>query len=511
MNIRMDGTYPDILYMNKLVLILFLSTGIFFSACSSADKTAEQQKPNIVFILADDMGYGDLGCYNSESKIATPNIDGLAEQGIRFTNAHAPGAWCVPSRYGLLTGRYPGRLESLNTRSKSLIEPGQETLASMLKRSGYQTACIGKWHQGFKGLDWDKPENIGELKDGPVEKGFDYFFGLHASLDIPPYFYVENDRAVQSPGLTVNDHASKDATSDVSGAFFRGGAISPDFKHEEVLDRFLGKACAFLDRHQEDHRDAPFFLYLPLSAPHTPWLPKEAFQGKSAAGEYGDFTMQVDHLVGQVLAYLRDQDLMDHTIVFFSSDNGPVWFHEDIVKYEHASVGELRGMKGDMWEGGSRIPFIVSEPSRFTAGRESDHMICFTDMMATLADILGEELPAQAEFDSYSFLHILKNIEADQPVRKEVIIEKNAILSGGWKFIEGSGQGSIAARWAPDKSLIIQEQIPGELYNLEKDISEQHNLYDLFPEKVALMRSRLDEIVAQKTATDYSLSTPAPQ
>ncbi|MDX2429576.1 MAG: arylsulfatase, partial [Bacteroides sp.] len=407
-------------------LILPLVFGTLIFSCSSTEKTKADQKPNIVFILADDMGYGDLGCYNPESKIATPNIDGLAKQGIRFTNAHAAGAWCVPSRYGFLTGRYPGRLESLNTKSQSLIETGQETVATMLKRVGYRTACVGKWHQGFKGLDWENPEYIDVLKDGPVEKGFDYFFGMHASLDIPPYFYIENDRATESPSLAVEDRASPDATSDVSGAFYRAGAIAPDFKHEEVLDKFFAKATGFLDRHQENHKDEPFFLYFPLTAPHTPWLPKEEFVGKSGAGEYGDFTMQVDQLVGQVMAYLEESGQLENTIVFFSSDNGPVWFHEDIVKYDHASVGDLRGMKGDLWEGGSRIPFIVSAPSRFGSGLKSDQMISFTDMLATLADLVGAELPDQSGFDSYSFLHVLQNRESDNPVRNETIIEKNA-------------------------------------------------------------------------------------
>jgi arylsulfatase A-like enzyme len=473
--------------MRTLTFILIVCTGILFTGCKQVAGLSEENKPNIVFILADDMGYGDLGCYNADSKIATPNIDGLASQGIRFTNAHAAGAWCVPSRYGLLTGRYPGRLESMNTRSQSLIKSGQSTLASMLKGKGYRTACVGKWHQGFRGLDWETPKNIDVLTDGPVEKGFDYFFGMHASLDIPPYFYIENDKAVQAPDLMVADNASPDATSDVSGAFWRGGATSPDFKHEEVLDKFFEKACAFLDKHQSKHSDKPFFLYFPLTAPHTPWLPAEAFVGKSGAGEYGDFTMQVDYLVGQVLDYLEEQDLMENTIVFFSSDNGPVWFFEDIEKYDHASVGALRGMKGDLWEGGSRIPFIVSAPSRYKPGRVSDQMIGFTDMMATLADMVGsglieEEKLNQDDFDSHSFLHVLENRRADQDVREEVIIEKRAILSGDWKFIDGSGQGGIAARWAPDKAYIVTEKIPGELYNLNEDLSEQQNLYDIHPE-----------------------------
>ena len=476
-----------------LVGLLVLSGLLLMSGCTQGSGSGEKSKPNIVFILADDMGYGDLGCYNGDSRIPTTHIDKLAEQGIRFTNTHAPGAWCVPSRYGLLTGRYPGRLESLNTRSQSIIETGQETLASMMKGFGYRTACVGKWHQGFKGIDWDNPGNIDVLEDGPVEKGFDYFFGMHASLDIQPYFYIENDRAVRSPSLTIGDHASPDATSDVSGAFYRAGGISPDFKHEEVLDMFLEKAFGFLDRHQDMHSNEPYFLYLPLTAPHTPWLPKEEFVGKSGAGEYGDFTMQVDQLVGQVMSYLEESGQLENTIVFFSSDNGPVWFPEDQVKYDHASTGGLRGMKGDMWEGGSRIPFIVSAPSYFAPGRESDQMLCFTDMMATLADLLGEDLP-KGTFDSHSFLPVLLDQNSEQPLRSEVIIEKNAILSGDWKLIDGSGQGGIAARWAPDQSYIVTEDIPGELYNLREDPGEQFNLYDENSEKAGQLLKSLNQI-----------------
>lgn len=476
------------------ILVFFLASSMLLNNCSQARATNENKQPNIVFILADDMGYGDLGCYNSESKIPTPHIDMLAEQGIRFTNAHAPGAWCVPSRYGLITGRYPGRLENLNTGKGSLIGEEQATLASMLKQKGYRTACIGKWHLGFEGMDWENPANINELKGGPVDQGFDYFFGMHASLDIPPYFYIENNHVVEAPSLFVEDNASVDATSDVSGAFWRAGAISPDFKHEEVLDKFLEKASGFLDSHQQNHGDKAFFLYLPLTAPHTPWLPREEFVGKSGAGEYGDFTMQVDHLVGQVMAHLKQYNLLDNTIVFFGSDNGPVWFPEDQVKFDHLSTGALRGMKGDMWEGGSRIPFIVSAPSRFSAGRSSDQIVCFTDMMATLADLSGENLTKQAGIDSYSFLHVLENREADGPVRDELMIEKNAYFSGDWKFIDGSGQGGIAARWAPDKAYIVTEAIPGELYNLKEDLSEQNNLYEEYPEKVKQFLEEINKI-----------------
>lgn len=331
-----------------------------------------------------------------------------------------------------------------------------------------------------------------------LKKGFDYFFGMHASLDIPPYFYIENNRAVQSPGNSVNHHSSPDATSEVSGAFFRAGAISPDFKHGEVLDKFLGKAKVFLTNHQKQHQKDPFFLYLPLTAPHTPWLPKEAFVGKSGAGEYGDFTMQVDHLVGQLMVYLQENNLLENTIVFFASDNGPVWFHEDKEKFDHASMGVLRGMKGDMWEGGSRIPFIVSAPTRFKKGAQSNQLICFTDMMATLADLLGDKTFNSADFDSHSFLPILKNPDSDKPARNELVIEKNAYINGDWKYIEGSGQGGIAARYAPDKKYILSGKIPGELYHLKDDLSEQNNLYNEYPEKVKKMKLRLNEILHNK-------------
>jgi len=471
------------------VMVLIVSA---FTQCT----TIEQKKqPNIVFILADDMGFGDLSCYNSDSKIPTPNIDNLAYQGIRFTNAHSPGAWCVPSRYGLITGCYPGRLGSLNTRKQSLIKPAQETLATMMKRNGYQTACIGKWHLGFDSIDWTNPSGIDEMKGGPVEKGFDYFFGMHASLDIPPYFYIENNHAVEAPTDFIDDHSSINATSEVSGAFFRAGAISPDFKHEQVLDKFLDKTRGYLNNHQKNHQKDPFFLYLPLTAPHTPWLPKEEFIGTSGAGEYGDFVVQVDDLVGQLIAYLKQNDLLDNTIIFFSSDNGPVWFNEDKVKFEHASTGVLRGMKMDMWEGGSRIPFIVSAPSRFTEGAKSGQMICFTDIMATLADLVGDESINSTNFDSHSFLPILNNPDSDKPARNELVIEKKSYRNGDWKFIDGSGQGGISIRYGPNKESVKIEQVPGELYNLKDDISEQNNLYEKYSEKVKKMKERLNEIL----------------
>lgn len=477
---------------NFLSLLILACISVIFHSCQTS-KFKENAQPNIVFILADDMGYGDLGCYNNQSKIPTPHIDKLASEGVRFTNAHAPGAWCVPSRYGLLTGCYPGRLDKIQPWNGSLIKPGQETIASMLKRNGYNTACVGKWHLGFEEVDWDNPASISEMKDGPTQKGFDYFFGMHASLDIQPYFYIENGQAVKSPDGTIGAGASENPTSSVSGAFYRAGAISPDFKHDEVLDKFTEKAFSFIDK--QNNKKAPFFLYLPLTAPHTPWLPKPEFVGKSKAGEYGDFTMQVDALVGQVVAYLKEKNLLENTIVFFSSDNGPVWFHEDIEKFEHESVGVLRGMKGDLWEGGSRIPFIARYPAKFGKGKASTQLIGFTDMMATLADVVGDKSINSTNFNSHSFLPVLTNSGLNKELRNDIVVEKKSFIQGDWKLIVGSGQGGIAARYAPDKKYIFTEKIAGELYNLKEDLSEQNNLFDTYPEKVKEMTEALNNII----------------
>lgn len=485
--------------MKKLLLILVISTGLITLICSGVAEQKKEILPNIVFILADDMGYGDLGCYNKNSKIPTPNIDKLANEGILFTDAHSSGSWCVPSRYGLITGRYPGRRTDLNTSMHSLIEPQQETLATLLKRNGYRTACVGKWHLGFDEVDWKNPQNISKMKGGPTEKGFDYFFGMHASLDIPPYFYIENDHAVSSPSQNIGAHASPDATSAVSGAFFREGAISPDFRHENVLDVFLEKAKHFMGNPKENNQDKPFFLYLALTAPHTPWLPKDKFVGESRAGEYGDFTMQIDDLTGQLMTYLKNNNLIENTIIFFSSDNGPVWFDEDITKYDHQSTGGLRGMKGDAWEGGSRIPFIVSSPTHFKAtGLTSNHLIGFTDVMATLSDLVGDTSKDNADLNSYSFLPILTNSQFEKPMRKDLVLEKSYYRDGDWKYIKGSGQGGIAKAYAPNKENIIFERIPGALYNLKEDLSEQNNLYEVYPEKVKSMEQTLSEILKTK-------------
>ena len=453
-------------------------------ACSSSEPPAERQLPskadtlpNILFVLADDMGYGDPQCYNPDSKISTPNIDRLAAEGVRFTDAHASGPWCVPSRYGLLTGQYPLRAQ-LNWQERALIDPQQLTLASLLQRNGYRTACVGKWHLGFDGVeDWETFSSDQALPGGPLDHGFDTFFGMYASLDIPPYFYIEGDRPVAPPTETVAAHQSEDATTPISGAFWRAGNIAPGFAFAEVLPTFTQKAMAFLENHQQVAGNAPFFLYVPLTAPHTPWVPTPDFQGKSQAGEYGDFTTQVDHVVGQLLQTLEATGQLDSTLIIFASDNGPVWFEQDVAQYDHRSVANLRGMKVDNWEGGHRVPFVARWPSLIPAGAVRSDLLAFTDVLATLAAAVGDSLPEADQLDSYNLLPALRNETLSEPIRQELIIGEGVVRQGDWKLIVGGGEGVLHRQYGrgiPE----APANPPLELYNLKNDLSETSNVYE---------------------------------
>jgi len=474
---------------------LLTSGGLFLGSCAHSGRgtaTARSgQRPNIVLILADDMGYGDPVCYNPESKTATPNIDRLAGRGVRFTDAHAAGAWCVPSRYGLMTGRYPFRTQ-LNQKT-SIIEPGRTTVASLLKENGYRTACIGKWHLGFEG----GPENIDfsePMRGGPRDHGFDYFFGMHASLDIPPYYYIENDRPVAAPTGHIGASHSPDVTP-IQGAFWREGAIAPGFNHDEVLPMFTDKTVGFIKNHAAEHGGEPFFTYLALAAPHTPWLPTGRFKGSTRAGEYGDFVAQVDAAVGRVLQTLDELGLTDNTLVIFSSDNGPVWFEADAQRFGHRSVSCLRGMKADAYEGGHRMPFIARWPGRIGPGSVSDETICFTDMLATFAAIVGAELPEDAGEDSYDVLPAMVGVAHKSPIREGLVVDRS-IRSGDWKLIFGDGAGGLSRRYGGDEPQ-KPRKIPGELFNLREDIGETTDLYEQQPQIVekltALMKRYREE------------------
>jgi arylsulfatase A-like enzyme len=432
-------------------------------------------KPNILFILADDLGYGDVKCFNPQGKISTPNIDRLASQGMRFTDAHAPGAVCVPSRYGLLTGRYPFRPEHLNPGKGPLIEPGRVTLASLLRDHGYATAMVGKWHLGFDGgnqFDCSKP-----LRGGPCDRGFDYFFGQHASLDIPPYFYIENDRCVAAPTGQIAASSSP-GWSPIQGAFWRAGHIAPGFQHEEVLPTYTRKAVEHLNRRGKASDGKPFFLYVAFTAPHTPWLPTETFRGKSAGGMYGQWVAQLDDAVGQVLTAVDGGGLAENTLVFFTSDNGPVWYPDDVAKFGHSATGIFRGMKGDAWEGGHRMPFVARWPGRIAPGSTSPQAICFTDMLATFAALVGATLPVDAGEDSYSILPLLLQEKQTAFAREATIIGGSkgslTVRQGDWKLIPFLGSGGFSK---PAKIKPRPGEPVGQLYNLADDPGEKKNLY----------------------------------
>jgi len=452
----------------------------------AAENLTGTDAPNVVILFADDMGYGDPRCYNPDSKCPTPNIDRLAAEGMRFTDAHAPGSWCVPSRYGLMTGRYPFRA------NRHRIEPDRMTIASLLKAHGYATCCVGKWHLGLEGEK--KPPAEGPMRGGPVDRGFDYFFGIHASLDIPPYYYIENDRPVAPPTGNVGSSNSPGWTN-IQGAFWRGGGISPDFKHQEVLPKFTEKAIWWLENHLKKAPAKPFLLYLAFPAPHTPWLPSKAFEGRSGASMYGDFVANVDSCVGSVLKALDRLGARKNTLVIFSSDNGPVWYDQDVKRFDHRSVGPLRGMKADAWEGGHRMPFIVRwpQPGSIKPGTTSKALVCFTDVMATLADLVGAKLPANAGEDSISFLPILLGTKPKTPPRDTIVHPAGifAIRSGKWKLIAGLGSGGFSK---PRRRKPGPGEPAGQLYDLEANLGETKNLYAEKPDVV----ERLTKLLAEQ-------------
>jgi len=452
-------------------------------------------KPNIVFILADDMGYGDPGCYNPQSKIATPNIDRLAREGMRFTDAHAPGPLCHPSRYGLLTGRYPFRTDVSLWPKQPLIEKGQVTIASLLRDEGYHTAMVGKWHLGFREDGYDQP-----LRGGPVDCGFDSFFGLRASTDIPPYFYIRGDGAVTPPTGHIAAHHSE-GWSPTQGAFWREGGIAPGLELKDVLPKLTDEACAVINAHADKKPDAyqPLMIYLAFTAPHTPWLPAAEFAGKSGAGMYGDFVMMVDAQIGRVLAALEKAGMTRDTLLIFTSDNGPMWVSADVARLGHDAAGGLRGMKADAWEGGHRMPFIVRWPGRVKAGTVSEQTICFTDLLATFAEICGATLPIDAGLDSFSFLPVLEGRQPKgQPIRGPIVMQAGSspammIRSGDWKLINQLGSGGFSK---PSSIKPKPGDPAGQLYNLRNDLAETSNLYLKHPEIVARLEAEMQRIKA---------------
>jgi arylsulfatase A-like enzyme len=401
----------------------------------------------------------------------------------------------VPSRYGLITGRHPFRPGGPNGGGKgALVKPGQATLASVLHERGYRTAMIGKWHLGFDRKDYERG---GVLRDGPFHRGFDSFFGLHASTDIAPYFFIRDDRIEAAPTDRLAERRSPGWT-DIQGEFWRGGGIAPGMQLKDVLPRLADESVALIHSHAQAASAPPLFLYLALTAPHTPWLPAPEFAGSTQAEMYGDFVRMTDAMIGRVLAALDETKLADNTLVLFTSDNGPVWYPEDVKRAGHDANGGLRGMKNSNWEAGHRVPFIVRWPGRVKAGAVSDQLVCFTDVMATFAELTGATLADDAGPDSFSFLPALLGTPAKSAPLRESLVIGQSVRLGPWKWIEGREPVRFGERSAgvyPPES-----EPPGQLYHLGDDPGETTNLAAKHPEMVAKLKAEFTR-VKQATRT----------
>lgn len=505
--------------MKCLILVLL--------ACSSSLLAAT---PNLIVILADDLGLGDVACYNAESKIPTPHLDRLASEGMRFTDAHTPSAVCTPTRYGLLTGRYAWRTRMksgvLDGYSPPLIEPERVTVASLLQANGYRTACVGKWHLG---LQWTRQDGALEDQDrgpngvrtgfeidhrrpftgGPTAVGFDQFFGISASLNMPPFCFLVNDRVLHQPVL------KQERMRDALFLATDEGVRSPDFTNYAAMPRFAGEAIAFIEAQATASERKPFFLYAPLSSPHLPVVVNQEYLGKSQAGEYGDFVVETDAFLGAILDALDRTGAADDTLIIFTSDNGGLFHYwearetDDIKHYkvvgrgahsrefQHQGNAHLRGTKADIWEGGHRVPFLVRWPGQTPAGSVSEELVELTDLLATTADILGVELPAGAGPDSRSLLPALRMAKPAKPVREFAIHHSLqgvfAIRSGPWKLVpnhRGSGGFSNPKKVDPAK----EGGPPGQLYHLGDDPAETRNVYAEHPDIVKKLSEQLQTI-----------------
>lgn len=462
-----------------VVLVAIVPSGSFVAA---QETKVPGNRPNIVYILADDLGYGDPGCYGG--KIPTPHMDRLAKEGLRFTDAHSGSSVCSPTRYGILTGRYAWRTEWMKQGvlagfDPPLIESGRLTVAELLRRHGYVTACIGKWHLGFawrwtKANDrpplsvpftqrnaWDRlhyPVLNEPIVGGPRTRGFDFFFGQTAPNQ-DPFCFLEQDRVVG-----VRDENPEKP--------FNGQHRPVLLKNEEILPTLCTKAVNYIGQRAEDKK--PFFLYFPLTSPHGPVAPSARYKGKSGIGPIGDFIMETDGAVGEVLAALDQHRLADSTLVIFTSDNGHIPTEAVLQKAGHQPNGPLRGSKAEIYEGGHRVPFIVRWPGVAPAGATSAEPICHTNLLATCAELLGASLPADAGEDSFSILPVLRNEKGTQPTHPFIVHQSAggqlAMRKGSWKWIE-----------------------PRELFDLGVDLSETHDLAKSRPLVAQELRGLLNQ------------------
>ena len=490
-NIR---SLPKLLFVSKL--LAFLGFVILLSCKNQIPKklpTKELPLPNIVFIMADDLGYGDLVQFNKDSKIPTPNLDQLAKEGISFTNAHSPSAVCTPSRYSFLTGTYPWRGESKSGVSwiweKPSIKKERFTIGQMFQQQGYHTACIGKWHLGWnwptkdgqpasvknegKNVDYTKP-----ITQGPTERGFDYYFGDDVP-SFPPHTFIENNRTVEIPNSWFDVYP------------FQAGASSKDWRYEDLLRKTNDKAQEYIINIAK--KEQPFFLFYSMTAPHTPIAPHEDFQGTTRAGNYGDFVYELDDSIGKILKTLDSLGLSENTLVIFTSDNGSTTqdgtgyvgeIGSMMRNYNHDGSGGLRGLKADAYEGGHRVPFIAKWTGKIKSNKSSNAMIQHTDMMNTFAALINYKLNETDGEDSFNVLPSL--LGKQQTSSREALVTQSskgviAIQKGNWKLIMCSGSGGHWTKpYGEYPKLITTENGPEwqnvQLYNLKNDLAETTNV-----------------------------------
>jgi arylsulfatase A len=494
----------------------FLAIGLMVTGTQAA-------QPNILFILADDLGYGDLGCYNPESRIPTPNVDKLAADGMRFTDAHSPSTVCTPTRYSIMTGRMAFRTGNrtvfTGAGGPNMIEEGRLTLPEMLRQKGYSTAMFGKWHIGLTFSDAQGkpilnggPEAVKRIDfsrsipDAPIHRGFDQFFGTACCPTTDwIYAFIDGDRVPVPPTRQIDkSKVPKNPYTDDC----RPGMIAPDFDMEEVDMMFLSKSLTFLDEHAAKSPEKPFFLYHCTQAVHLPSLPGKDFQGKTDSGPHGDFIAELDHIVGALLEKLDALGLTDNTLVILSSDNGPevptvVNMRKD---HQHDGARPWRGMKRDQWEGGHRVPLIARWPRKIHGESITAQTVCLTDVMATCASITGAKLPNNAAEDSFDLRPVLLGSDDGKPVRDFTLHQtwtlQLAIRQGNWKYLDHKGSGGNNYDKGKGKVLApyvlpeAEPDAPGQLYDLTKDPGETTNLYQEHPEVVKRLKTLLEETQA---------------
>ena len=463
-------------YMNKINLT---KTGLFVSCIIGSSTIYSQDRPNIIYILADDLGSGDISSINKNSFVKTEAIDRLAKEGVLFSDAHTPSSVSSPTRYGVVTGRYCWRTKLqagvLWGASPLLLKEEEPTVASLLKANGYSTAVVGKWHLG---LGWQNIKNDAvadfekPISNGAHSVGFDYSYIMPASLDIPPYIYIKNGKQT-APATRIIDGTT-------GYNFYRKGNIADDFDINNTLDHFSDVAVEYIEERAKE--DKPFFLYYPLTAPHAPIIPSQKFKGESGGTDYTDFLLHVDDVVARVVDAVKRSGIEEETIIIFTSDNGcsPAARFDELAKIDHDPSYIYRGMKADIYEGGHRVPFIVKYPNVAKVGHVSTQLTCLTNLYATCAEIIGADMTENEGVDSHSILSALQGAEStsDIAVVHHSVDGYFSIRKGDWKLIVAKGSGG----WSDPKPGKEAHDAPAmQLFNLKDNIAEdsEYNLYDI--------------------------------